>query len=168
MLALLFLSAFPAALLIAAMNDLMEFKIPNWASVVLFLSYFAASLLLAAPMAQVLEGTFIFLAVLAVGFALFATKTIGAGDAKLLAAAAPWVGLSALMNFILNIAVAGALFAMILMVFRQAPALPVYARAPWLMRLHERPRDMPYGVAIAIGGMLTFADTPNFQLAFGG
>jgi len=167
-LALIFLSAFPAALLIAAINDLMEFKIPNWASGVMFLSYFAASALLGAPISQLLEGVFLALAVLAVGFTLFATKIIGAGDAKLLAAAAPWIGLSALLSFVLNVAIAGAFFAIVLMLFRQVPLLPVYARAPWLIRLHERPRDIPYGVAIAIGGMLTFPQTPNFQLAFGG
>lgn len=168
MIPLIFLSAFPAALLIAAMNDLYEFKIPNWVSIVLFCSYFAAGVGFGAPAPMLLEGFLFGCAALAVGFGMFAAKLLGGGDAKLLAACAPWIGLSALAPFLFNMAVAGGFFAVALILFRRAPALPVYAQAPWLMRLHQRPKDIPYAVAIALGGLLTFSQTPLFQLAFGG
>ena len=168
MIPLIFLSAFPASLLIAAMNDLYEYKIPNWVSVVLFFSYFAAGVGLGAPPTQLLEGFLFGCAALAVGFALFAGKFLGGGDAKLLAACAPWIGLSALGPFLVYTALAGGGFAVALIIFRKAPALPVYAQAPWLLRLHQRPKDVPYAVAIALGGLLSFSQTPLFQLAFGG
>jgi prepilin peptidase CpaA len=165
---LIFLSAFPASLLIAAMNDLYEYKIPNWVSVVLFASYFAASIGLGSTPAEMLEGFLLGCAALAIGFALFAGKFLGGGDAKLLAACAPWVGLSALAPFLLYTAFAGGALALAFIMFRKLPALPVYAHAPWLMRLHQRPKDIPYAVAIAAGGLLSFSQTPLFQLAFGG
>ncbi len=168
MIPLIFLSAFPASLLIAAMNDLYEYKIPNWVSIVLFFSYFAASIGLGAPPAQILEGFLFACAALVVGFGLFAGKFLGGGDAKLLAACAPWIGPSALAPFLINTAFAGGAFAVALIMFRKLPALPVYAHAPWLMRLLQRPKDIPYAVAIAIGGLLSFSQTPLFQLAFGG
>jgi prepilin peptidase CpaA len=165
---LIFLSAFPAALIIAALNDLYEYKIPNWVSVVLFLSYFAAGIGLGATPSAMLEGFLFSCAALVVGFGLFAGKILGGGDAKLIAASAPWIGPSALAPFLLNTAFAGGVFAVALIMFRKAPALPVFAQAPWLMRLHQRPKDIPYAVAIAIGGLLSFSQTPFFQLAFGG
>lgn len=168
MIPLLFLAAFPAALLIAAMNDLYEYKIPNWVSAVLFLSYFAAGLGLGASASMMLEGFLFGCAALVVGFGLFAGKFLGGGDAKLIAACAPWIGPAALMPFLFNTALAGGAFAVALVMFRKMPALPVYAHAPWLMRLHQRPKDIPYAVAIAIGGLLSFSQTQLFQLAFGG
>lgn len=164
----LFLSAFPAALLIAAMNDLYEYKIPNWVSIVLFFSYFAAGVGLNAPASMLIEGFLFGCAALAVGFGLFATKVLGGGDAKLIAACAPWIGLSALAPFLVNMALAGGAFAVILFTFRKFPPPAVIVSAPWLMRLHQRPKDIPYAVAIAIGGILSFPQTPLFQLAFGG
>lgn len=168
MLPLIFLSAFPAALLIAAMNDLYEFKIPNWVSATLFVSYFAAGVGLGAPGSMLLEGFLFGCAAVTVGFCMFAGKLLGGGDAKLIAACAPWIGLSAFAPFLLNVALAGGAFAIALILFRRTPAFPVYAQAPWLMRLHQKPKDIPYAVAIALGGLLTFSQTPLFQLAFGG
>ncbi|MGE0408820.1 MAG: prepilin peptidase [Amphiplicatus sp.] len=165
---LMILSVFPAALLIAAATDLYEFKIPNWISATLFLAYFLAALILGAPMSLVLEGALVAGAALTVGFILFALNIVGGGDAKLLAAAAPWMGLSGLAPFLFNMAFAGAVLAFALIVFRKTPPLPIYAQAAWVMRLHQKPKDIPYAVAIAAGGLLSFPQTPFFQLAFGG
>jgi prepilin peptidase CpaA len=165
---LIFLSVFPAALIIAAANDLYEFKIPNWIAITLFASYFLACPALGGSAHLMLEGLLLAGAALAVGFTLFAFNVAGGGDAKLFAAIAPWIGLSALPVFLVNMAFAGAVLAIGLIVFRKTPALPIYAQAPWLMRLHQQPKDIPYAVAIAAGGLLSFSRTPLFQLAFGG
>lgn len=162
------LSVFPAALLIAAANDLYEFKIPNWISVALFGSFFIAALLLRAPVSFALEGVMIGVGALALGFCLFAFKIVGGGDAKLLAAVAPWIGTAGLMSFLVNMAFSGGALAVALLAFRKTPALPIYAQAPWIMRLHSRPKDIPYAVAIAAGALISFPQTRLFQLAFGG
>jgi prepilin peptidase CpaA len=168
MLALFSLSVFPAALLIAAATDLYEFKIPNWVSAVLVAAFIVACLALHAPLRLLAEGLLLGAGALAVGFALFLKRVVGGGDAKLLAAAAPWVGLAGLMNFLTNMAFAGALLAIALIIFRKTPQLPIYAHAPWVVRLHQKPKDIPYAVAIAAGGLLSFQQTQLFQLAFGG
>lgn len=167
MFSLLILSVFPAAMIIAAFNDVSEFKIPNWVSVALFCSYFAAGLALGADLATLIEGLMLSSIFIVIGFFLFAINIFGGGDAKLLAATAPWIGLSGLALFLLNVALAGGILALFLIIFRKAPALPIYAQAPWLLRLHQRPKDIPYAVAIAIGGLLSFKSIPFFILAFG-
>lgn len=166
--ALIVLSVYPAALLIAAANDLYEFKIPNWIAATLFLAYFAAGAALGASPSAVLEGFLLAGAVLTIGFVLFATRIIGGGDAKLLAAIAPWIGLSSLPFFLVNMAFAGAVLAVALLIFRKAPLLPIFAQAPWVLRLHQKPKEIPYAVAIAAGGLISFPQTPLFQLAYGG
>ena len=167
-LSLLVLSIFPAGMLIAAVNDLAEFKVPNWVSILIFVSYFATGLIFAVDVRILAEGLLLAAIALAVGFALFVTNVVGGGDAKLLAATVPWIGLAGLGPFLFNVALAGGGLAIILILFRKMPALPVYAHVPWLLRLHQRPKDIPYAVAIAIGGLLSFQQTPLFQAAFGG
>ena len=168
MLAFLVLAVFPSALLIAAANDIYEFKIPNWLNLTLICAYPVAGLAVSAPMAVMLEGLLLGGAILVLGFALFAFRIIGGGDAKLLAAASPWIGMAALGEFLIMTAVVGLLLAVAMVTFRKMPVLPVYAHAPWLIRLHERKKDLPYAVAIAGGGLISFSQTPFYQLVFGG
>lgn len=168
MLSLLLLSVFPAALLIAAANDLYEFKVPNWISIALFVAYLAAGPALGASASVMVGGLIAGAAALAAGFALFAFRIFGGGDAKLLAAIAPWIGVSGAAPALFNIAFAGGAVAIALMAFRKAPPLAAYADAPWVMRLYERKGDIPYAVAIAAGALMTFPHAPYFQLAFGG
>lgn len=166
--AYLTISVFPAALLVAAANDIYEFKIPNWISITLVCAYPIAGMAVGAPPSIVIEGLLIGAGALALGFALFAGKIVGGGDAKLFAAITPWVGVGALGAFLLYTAIAGFVLAIIMGTFRTLPVLPIYARAPWLIELHERSKDLPYAVALGAGGLLSFSQTPFFQLVFGG
>ncbi|MEL6359749.1 MAG: prepilin peptidase [Pseudomonadota bacterium] len=168
MIGIFFLAIFPACLIISALTDVYEFKIPNWVSLTLWLGYFPAALLLGAPGELVLQSTFFGFAVFVVCFGLFAVKFFGGGDAKLLAAAAPWIGLSAFVPFLFSMALAGGAVAIFLIAFRKMPVLPVYAHAPWLIRMHQNKHELPYAVAISAGGLWTFPQTPLFQIAFGG
>lgn len=154
-------------MLIAAFNDLSEFKIPNWVSIALFVSYFFTCFAFGTDVRIPIEGLALAIIALVLGFALFVGNILGGGDAKLLAATAPWIGLSGIGSFLFNVALAGGGLAIVLIIFRKTPALPVYAQAPWLLRLHQRPKDIPYAVAIAVGGLLSFQHIPLFQFAFG-
>lgn len=168
MTAYLLLSVFPAALLIAAAHDIYEFRIPNWISILLVCVFPAAGLAMGAGPHVIVEGLLIGAGALTVGFALFAGNIVGGGDAKLLAATAPWIGLGSLGVFLVNTAIAGLVLAIFMATFRKLPVLPVYAHAPFLLRLHERKKDLPYAVAIAGGALLSFSQTPFFQLVIGG
>lgn len=168
MFAYLILSVFPAALLVAAANDIYEFKIPNWVSLTLICAYPAAGLAVGAPLGVIGEGLLIGAGALTLGFILFAAKIVGGGDAKLFAAIAPWVGAGAFGMFLFYTAIAGFFLTILLFLFRSMPLLPVYAYAPWLVTLHERKKDLPYAVALAAGGLISFSQTAFFQLVFGG
>ena len=168
MIFLVLFSVFPALLLVAAMNDLVEFKIPNWVSALLAIGFLPAAMSAGAPVATIVENLFVGFGVLALGFILFANNIVGGGDAKLLAASSMWIGLSGLAAFMINMALAGGVLAMSLMLFRKTPALPIYAQAPWLLRLHQKSKDIPYAVAIAAGGLLSIRQTLPFELAFSG
>ena len=161
------LSVFPAALLIAAANDLYEFKIPNWLTITMIAAYPVAGLAVGAAPSAIGEGFLIGAGALAIGFTLFAFNIIGGGDAKLLAAAAPWFGLISLGQFLFAMAICGFFLTFGLLTFRRTPVLPAYSHAQWILRLHQRKRDLPYGVAIAAGGLITFPQTPFYQLVFG-
>lgn len=168
MIAYLVLAAFPAALLVAAANDVYEFKIPNWVSIILVCAYPVAGLAVGAAPNVIAEGLMIGAGALTLGFALYAAKIVGGGDAKLFAATTPWLGAVALGPFLFYTAVSGLILAMAMTMFRKLPILPVYAHAPWLIELHQRKKDLPYAVAIAAGGLLSFSQTPFFKLVFGG
>ena len=168
MVSYLLISAFPAALLIAAATDVHDFTIPNWVSAALVVCWLAAALSLGAPLGYMVEGAALGCAVLIVGFVLFAVRFFGGGDAKLFAASAPWIGVDAYIEYITFTALAGGAFALVVLAFRKTPALPVYAHAPWLLRMHQNQHELPYGVAISAGGLMTFSQTPLFKMAFGG
>lgn len=168
MIAYLIISVFPAALLIAAANDIYEFKIPNWVSIILVCAYPAAGLAVGAPPQIILEGLLLGAGALALGFALFAGRIVGGGDAKLFAAISPWIGVSAFGGFLFFTALSGLVLAMVMGAFRTLPILPIYARAPWIIELHSRSKDLPYAVALGGGGLVSFSQTPFFQLVFGG
>jgi prepilin peptidase CpaA len=104
--------------------------------------------------------------VLAVTFGLFATGTMGGGDAKLLASTALWMGFGpALLDYLLLATVAGGVFTLFLVFFRKS-TLAIYAgEVPILRRMIDE-KDIPYGVALAIGGLLAFPDSPAMMWVF--
>ncbi|MEL7019666.1 MAG: peptidase, partial [Pseudomonadota bacterium] len=70
--------------------------------------------------------------------------------------------------FLMVTARAGGAMAIAILMFRQSPIMPFYGRVPWLMEIHQSKSGIPYGVAIAVGGLTTFSETALFSAAFGG
>lgn len=150
------LAVFPILLIVAGLHDLTTMRIPNWISLLLIVGFLAA----AASSALSLGGFGIHLAIgiaaLVVGAGMFAMNWIGGGDAKLMAAACLWLGLTGSAMFLLWTALAGGVFTMALvMARRRAPALAVLGPA-WVGRLMQPQGDIPYGVAIATGALIAF------------
>jgi prepilin peptidase CpaA len=86
-------------------------RIPNWLTV----SGAGAGLLLVLPTGagHVTQALLGFAAALAVGFLLFALRTLGAGDAKFIGAVGLWAGLERLPTAMLAMLAGGALFAVV-------------------------------------------------------
>jgi prepilin peptidase CpaA len=138
--ALLGLAVFAAAMLAAAGSDLVRRRIPNWLTGGLAWAAIAFALP-QDPSAWAGRGVAALL-VTAVALVLYARRGLGGGDLKLLAAASLWMPLATLPVFVLALAAAGAVQALVTIAhqFAVAGAGPI-------------DRRMPYGLSIAAAGM---------------
>ena len=149
------LSAFTCLLLWAAYSDVRRFEIPNAIPLVLLGLYplfAAASPGPAHPLTTLLVAVASFVG----GAGLFAAGLMGGGDVKLFAAAALWVGPAKCIDFLTLTALAGGVFALILLTGRvllTERGRALLARVSTLPSSPPGPlpafrRPMPYGVAI--------------------
>lgn len=153
----LLLFAFPALVVVGAMRDAVSFTIPNWVSIALAAAFLPAAVAMGAGPAQIGLACLIGLGALIAGMGMFAVGWIGGGDAKLFAAASLWMGLSALLPYLLVTALAGGALAVVLLALRSVWLRPIAARAPgWFARLATPGENVPYGVAIAFGALAAF------------
>lgn len=158
---------FPALMAYAAFSDLFTMTISNWISVLLVVSFVALGLLLGLPLAQIGLHLACGFGVLILTFTLFACGWIGGGDAKLAAASAVWLGFEHLAEFGMGSALLGGVLTLAILQFRRWP-MPDWARARiWIMRLHDKDNGVPYGVALAIAGLLIYPETRIFLATIG-
>lgn len=87
---------------------------------------------------------------LVVGVLLFATGLFGAGDGKLLAALGLWAGPMLVLPMLLVAALTGAVVAAVYMLIASVRRIPTEGDAATLPLMSHR---MPYGVALAAGGL---------------
>jgi prepilin peptidase CpaA len=161
-LALLMLSIFPALVIVGALSDVTTMTIPNWVSLALIGLFFPAALLAHMPMGEVAMNVGVGVGALVVGMVMFALRWVGGGDAKMMAAAALWLGVQGLAPFLMWVGIAGGLFAVALLQARNF-GQPYAARAPrWVGRLLEPKGDIPYGVAICAGALAAFPASALF------
>jgi prepilin peptidase CpaA len=161
-------SLFAALMLGAAATDIASYRIPNLI-VLLLVGLFAVVLTLLAP-AGAWQGH-----LLAGGLGLLATIVIysvggmGAGDAKLIAAALLWCGTGGVMALLFWIAISGLGVAAVLIALRLAFSVPQIqhgiglATVPRVLRRHE---GVPYGVAIASGALIASNSFPHWLWTF--
>lgn len=159
------LIVFPAAMIWAAGADMATMKIPNAVSVVLvvvcvMLAVFSG-MSMGALALQLSAGA----VTLLVGMGLFARGLIGGGDAKLFAATATWTGWTQLLPYLLVAALVGGVLALAIIFYRRVDLPARLADKPWLARLHDAQQGIPYGVALAIGGLAVFPQTIWIELA---
>jgi len=164
--------AFPILLLIAAAKDAMTMTIPNWVSLSLMGGFFIIAPLtlgLDMPGLQAIGGHVLVAgSVLAVCFGMFALNWIGGGDAKLFAATALWLGLGALPEFLMWTAFVGGGLSLGLLLARKAALLaPLTFGNGMMARLLTVGGDVPYGLAIAAGGLLAYPGSAVFLSAVG-
>jgi prepilin peptidase CpaA len=149
------LFVFPFIMAYAAAMDLLTMRIANSISLGLAAAFVVVALIAGMPMQDMLIHLAVGAVVLIVGMVLFNLQLVGGGDAKLLAAAALWIGYDQLLVFLVDVTVLGGVLALLLMAYRQTPvgALPLPA---WAARLHSPKEGMPYGVAISAGALIVY------------
>ncbi len=164
MIELLAACAFAGLLIYAAASDIARLIIPNWVSIAMAALFFPAALVAGATWGEIGLHALLGFCVLGVGFFLFAAKIIGGGDAKLLAAAAVWTGITAFAPFIFWTAVAGGVMALALLAARQF--VPQAETNPaFVNRLLTGKSGIPYGVAIMFGGLMAMPAIPHLSIS---
>ena len=138
-------------LLAAALQDGWRLQISDWISVAIAVAAFGA-LALAGPIFDLWQNFVLFAAVLAVGTFMFGRGWMGGGDIKLLAASALWFDLSSGWRLLVAIAIAGGLEALTVMILRRLNWPDSIRQRAVLLRRGE---GIPYGIAIALGVVLT-------------
>ncbi len=131
-------------LFFAAISDLRRYTIPNWLTLSVVIT-FAISLIGDEQITMMQMGWHLFAGalVLSIGLLLFTKNALGGGDVKLVAALSLWTGFAGLPRFLLLTSLAGGVFALVMLSIR-------HFHRDANQTLDHR---LPYGVAIAIGGL---------------
>lgn len=159
---------FPFCMVFAAVSDMLSMTIANRVPVLL-----VAAFAVIAPMTGMDWQTFgwHFAAgglVLAVTFALFAIGGMGGGDAKLLAATSLWFGMSLeLLSYLVTATFLGGLLTIAILALRKSPFVVHASGNLFLRNLADARLGVPYGIALGVGGLLTYPASAPMAWALG-
>lgn len=140
-------------LLIAAIEDATRLRISNLTCLGI-LGAGLVALAHAGPERGIWQNILVFVGLLTVGTALFASGKMGGGDIKLLAVTGWWFDLQGALLMLSSVLIAGGLLALLLIGLRMAGRGP---RASDGAGPDKRGRVIPYGVAIAAGAVFSIA-----------
>ncbi|KKB77032.1 peptidase [Devosia limi DSM 17137] len=154
---------FPSAMAFAASSDLLTMRISNKLVLVLVAGFCVLAIATGMSLQQFAMHVACAMLVLVVGFTFFAMRWIGGGDAKLAAATTLWLGFGLTLPYLAYAALLGGALTLLILALRRLPLTPFLARYRWLERLHSPKSGVPYGIALAIAGMIIYAQTPIFQ-----
>lgn len=152
---------FPFCMVFAAISDTLSMTIANRVSLLLVAAFAVLAPLTGMPwetygMHFAAAGL-----VLAVTFTLFAIGGMGGGDAKLLAATALWMGLNInLLNYLVVSAFIGGVLTMLILSYRKSPLADLTGAHMFLRHFANPAAGVPYGIALGIGGLITYPDSP--------
>ena len=157
----LILMVFPAIMIVAAVMDMFTMTIPN--RIILALIGFFIILVPFTGLGLTEIGMHVLAGVLmlAITFLMYTFMGgIGGGDAKLAAATGLWIGMNeTLFMYALYASIFGGLLTIALMMMNKLPAPAFLVKHEWFARLHELKSGVPYGIALAAGGLAVFPDT---------
>lgn len=150
---------FPTLMVFAALSDLLTMTIPNRISLVLISLYFILAVWLGSDWRVIGLHVLAGVAVLAIALLAYAPGWIGGGDAKLVGAIALWVGWEHLLDYGLMASLAGGLVTLAVLVIASLDFSPGLHELPFVRLLAKKVNCVPYGVALAIGGLLIYPQT---------
>jgi prepilin peptidase CpaA len=162
MLSIAALFIFPLLMAYAASSDLLTMRIANWLVLALTVSYLALALVAQTSWTEIGMSFGAAAVVLVIAFAFFAFGWIGGGDAKLVSATALWMGFSFMLPYVVYSALLGGALTLLILAVRRYPLPAALARIKWIDRLHDTKSGVPYGIALAIAGLLVYPDTSLF------
>ena len=161
MLEALIFVVFPFCMLFAAISDMLSMTIANRVSVLLVVVFALVAPLTGMEWAAYGLHFAAGALVLTVTFGLFAMGGMGGGDAKLLAATAVWMGLNIqLVEYLVASTLIGGLLTIAILLYRKSPLAAFTGQNPFLRHFADEKTGVPYGIALGLGGLLTYPDSP--------
>lgn len=160
--AALALFIFPLLMAYAASSDLLTMRIANWLVLSLVVAYGVLAFFAHLPLADIGVSIAAAVIVLVIAFAFFAFGWIGGGDAKLVSATTLWVGFGLMLPFLIYAALLGGGLTLLILAIRRYPLPAALQRVRWIDRLHDAKSGVPYGIALAIAGLLVYPETAIF------
>ncbi len=156
---------FPGLMIFAALSDLFTMTISNRISLALVAIFLPFAVVAGLSVQDVALHLACGLGVLVLTFSMFAMGWIGGGDAKLAAATAVWMGFNHLSDYGLYATSLGGLLTLAILACRSVP-LPMFAvKVEWLQRLHDNEAGVPYGIALAVAGLMIYPQTGIWSAA---
>ncbi len=155
---------FPGLMVLSASMDFLTMTIPNLIPAALTIGYFVLAAECLPPHA-VLYDVSCGLAILVITFAMFSVRWIGGGDAKLAAAIALWMGWGSILDYGLSASICGGLLTLGLLMARARPLPAILAQHTGVARLHDPETGVPYGIALAIAGLIEYPHTEIWAAA---
>ncbi len=153
------LLVFPLLMIFAALADLFTMTIPNRVSLVLIAAYLLLALYLRLPLATVGLHLSCGLAMLALTFTMFQMGWIGGGDAKLAAATALWLGWPSLFEYGLAASLIGGALTIAILALRHYELPEKLLSVGFIAKLAEKNGGVPYGIALALAGLMIYPHT---------
>ena len=148
---------FLLAMAFAAVRDLAAWSLPNWLTICVALGFGAWAWASGATWTTVGWSLAAGILVLIAGYVLFSINLWGAGDGKMAAAVALWIGLDLeLFRFFLVVSLAGGVLAVIALLIHRVTGQPQMPPGdPGLEAAKRNPLKAKarYGAAITIGGL---------------
>jgi prepilin peptidase CpaA len=162
MLSLPALFIFPVLMAYAASSDLLTMRIGNWLVAAVVIAYLVLALFAQQSWNDIGMNFGAAGIVLIISFTFFAFGWIGGGDAKLVAATSLWIGFGLMLPYLIYAALLGGGLTLLILAARRYPLPSRLARIKWLDRLHDTKSGVPYGIALAIAGLLVYPETALF------
>jgi prepilin peptidase CpaA len=142
-------------LIIAMIGDVKSFTISNRLNLFFFLSFIPFALMMGFDFKQILAHFWVAAIGFGICFILFTLGLFGGGDVKLVGATCFWLGAQPSYTYALFTALFGGILAIILLIARKIIAKRGLPRKPkWLRSLLRKRVHIPYGVALALGGII--------------
>lgn len=157
---------FPAVMALAGSIDLFTMTIPNRITLGLVIAFVLALPFSGLGWMAIASHVGAFALMLVIGILMFARGWFGGGDAKLMAAAALWIGLDRLFEYVIMISITGGVLVLAILAYRQATLPRCLLGQEWALRLHQKSGGVPYGIALAAAALWIYPKTSWFaQLA---
>jgi len=155
------LIVFPLLMIFAALADLFTMTIPNRVSLLLIGVYFALVLYLRVPVETVALHASAGAGMLLITFGMYYFRWIGGGDAKLAAASALWLGWGLLPQYGVVASLAGGVVTLLILELRRHDLPQRIMSIEFVARLADKNGGVPYGIALAVAGLIVY---PQSQL----